>query len=495
MQTGLLRAIRPSASRLVTKSDESVASIGGGLNIAFIGDSTTEWGFIPRFVFGGVISDAEGVVGEGVVTLYDDATLQWAAAGDAAGARTSFVYGRRYWYESGSANKGNSIFVPPELGPFASAEGTPIPIDMLAQNGMGGRDQAPYVFGQILSGQRFAMAGNQGIAGQRAEQVLLRIADSWEKDTFGRPLAIKPTHVVVLVGINDVAYISGGEAPYGVAEVKDWLDDIRDAILAQGIMPIFGNLVDGDTSPEIVALIDELNLHIAGMGVPVADYHTACNGVAGAMAGSHFTTLGAKLAGAKLAEFLVSIAGQGRSRFALGSGVSNLIENGELAGEAGSLTGMTGVVAVDSTFTGSGTCVASKVSVPGENDWQVYTVTGAATGDELLVEFDPLWEIGQRVYGGIDFEVTGDGVSNVDCVIECRNADESRIESFHALTPAANVAMGELTGILRTPTIAVPSYYDSGRFYFKAILSAGDTVVKTRNGGVRSVGRSIGAST
>ena len=114
---------------------------------------------------------------------------------------------------------------------------------MLSNDGMGGRDEAPYVFGQIINGQRFAMASNQGLAGQRAEQVLLRIADSWGKDTFGRPLAVRPTHVVVLVGINDVAFISGGSAPYGVAEVKDWLDDIRDAVLAAGITPIFGNLV------------------------------------------------------------------------------------------------------------------------------------------------------------------------------------------------------------------------------------------------------------
>jgi len=460
------------------------------LSIAFIGDSTTDWGFIPRFVadgFGGIISDAEDVAGEGTVTLYDDATLQWAAEGDTSGARTSFVYGRKYWYESGSPNKGVSIIVPPEYAPFASAEGTPIPITMLSNDVMGGRDEAPYVFGQILSGQRFIMTSNQGLAGQRAEQILLRIADAWEKDTFGRPLEKRPTHIVVLVGINDVAYINGGEAPYGVEEVKGWLNDIRDAVLAEGIMPIFGNLVTESPSPLEISLIAELNLHIAGMGVPFVDYHAACNGVAGAMAGPHYTTLGSKLGGDVLAELLESIAGQGASHFAMGSGTTNLIVNGELAGTSGTLTGMTGVAAADakSTFTGVGVCVASKEIVTGENDKQVFTVVGAVAGATILMEFDPLWSIGQNIFGGVDFEVTGDGVSNVNCYMSFTDAGNTRTETCQALTPLSNHAMGELAGILQTPNFVVPTYYDSGKFYIKVILSTGNSVIKFQNAGVK----------
>ena len=458
-----------------------------GARIAFIGDSTTEWGFIPRFAadgFAGITSDAENVAGDGVLTVYDDSTIQWAAAGDTAGPRTAPEYDRKQWLESGTAGKGLCIIFPSTFSGIGTPEGTPIEITMLANDGMGGRDQAPYVFGQILSGQRFVMAGNHGLAGQRAEHILLRIADAWEKDTFGRPLAVKPTHIVILAGINDVAYISGGGAPYSVNKVKDWLNDIRDAILAQGITPIFGNLVDEDTSPEIVALIDELNLHIAGMGVPVADYHTACNGIAGAMSGSHFTTLGAKLAGAKLAELLVSIAGQGTSRFALGSGVSNLIENGELAGTAGVLTGMTGVVAVDSTFTGSGTCVASKVSVPGGNDKQVFTITGAVAGDTIEMAFTPTWAVGQRIFGAADVEVTGAGAKNIDCYVSFTDEDDTRTEYCHALAEVSAHDMGAVSGILQTPAFVVPSYYADGNFIARVVLSAGSSVVTFQNLGV-----------
>ena len=465
----------------------SFSGYQGFKSLSFIGDSTTEWGFIPRFAadgFAGIISDAEGVAGEGTATLYDDQTLQWAAAGDTSGARTSFEYGRKYWYESGSPKKGASIIVPPEFAPFASAEGTPIPLTILAQDGMGGRDEAPYVFGQILNGQRFVMAGNQGMAGQRAENILLRIADAWEKDTFGRPLAVKPTHIVILAGINDVAYISGGGAPYSVNKVKDWLNDIRDAILAQGITPIFGNLVTESPSPLEITLIAELNLHIASMGVPFVDYHTACNGVAGAMSGPHYTTLGSRLGGAVLADLLVSISGQGNSRFALDSGTTNLIVNGALSGTSGVLTGMTGGAAVDSTFTGSGTCVASKQAVSGENDWQVYTVTGASAGDTITAEFDPLWSIGQDIYGSVNCDITGDGVSNANFTIEFRSAGDTRVESFYAVAAISDDDMGELAGILQTPDIEVPTYYNAGRAYASVILSAGDTVVKFRNAGV-----------
>lgn len=459
-------------------------------DIAYIGDSTTEWGFIPRFTaagLGGVFSDAEDVSGEGTALLYDDSTLQWTAAGDTAGARTSFEYGIKHWYESGSPNKGNSILMPPEFAPFGSPEGTPLPMDMVANVDVGGRDQAPYAIGQILNGQRFTITGTHGIAGQRAEQILLRVADAWEKDTFGRLLAIKPTHIVVLVGINDVAYIDSGSAPYGVGEVKDWLNDIRDAILAQGIIPIFGNLVEESPSPSKIILIDELNLHIAGMGVLVADYHAACNGVAGAMSGPHYTTLGSKLAGEPLSELLESIAGQGTSRFAYGTAVTNLIVNGALSGTSGTLTGMTGVAAVGSIFVGDGTCVASKQAVSGENDWQVYTVTGATAGDAIAVEFQPSWSIGQDIYGSIDCDVTGDGVSNINFTIEFRSTGDTRIEGFNSLVPLSNQDMGELTGILQTPIVKVPTYYNAGRAYASLILSAGDTVVKFRNAGVRSI--------
>lgn len=466
---------------------------GSGHRIAFIGDSTTEWGFIPRFKadgFAGIYSDAENVGGEGTVTIYDDSTICWAAAGDTNGPRTAFEYDRKQWYESGTENKGVCIILPSAFAGIGSPEGTPVPLTMIAQDEMGGRDQAPHIFGQIFTGQRFAVTGEHGYAGQRAEEILARLSDAWTKNTFGRPLARKPTHLVILVGINDVAYISG-DAPYGTAEVKGLYNAMRDAVLAEGIKPIFGNLVDEDTAPETVALIDELNAHLASIAVAdsvyVVDYHAACNGVAGAMSGSHYTTLGAKLAGAKLAELLVSIAGQGASRFALGSSGGNLVENGELSGTSGALTGMTGAAAVDSTFTGSGTCVASKQAVSDQCDKQVYTITGASAGDELLVEFDPLWAIGQRIFGGIDVEVTGDGVSGVDCYMSFTNAGNTRTETFNALSAVSNHDMGELHGIFKTPTIAVPSYYDSGRFYFKAILSAGDSVIKIQNAGVMAV--------
>lgn len=458
--------------------------------IAFIGDSTTEWGFIPRFAadgFAGITSDAENVAGEGVATVYDDSTIQWAAAGDTAGPRTAFEYDRKQWFESGAAGKGLCIIFPSTFSGIGTPEGTPVPLTILAQDTMGGRDQAPHVFGQILSGHRFTVTGEHGYSGQRAEEILARLPDAWEKDTFGRALGRKTTHVVVLVGINDVANINDENATYGVAEVKDWLDDIRDAVLAQGIMPIFGNLVEEAPSPSKILLIDELNLHIAGMGVPVADYHTACNGVAGAMSGPHFTTLGSKLAGAVLADLLLTIAEEGRSRFALGRAANNLVTNGALAGTSGSLTGMTGVAAVDSTFTGSGTCVASKQAVSDQYDKQVYTITGASAGDELLVEFDPSWTIGQRIFGSVDVWVTGDGVSGVNCYMSFTNAGNTRTETFNALSAVSNHAMGELTGILKTLTFAVPSYYDSGRFYFKAILSAGDSVIKIQNAGVMAV--------
>jgi len=202
------------------------------------------------------------------------------------------------------------------------------------------------------------------------------------------------------------------------------------------------------------------------------------------MAGVHYTTLGSKLGGEKLAEILESLAGQGSSRFALGSGTTNLIVNGALSGTSGALTGMTGVAAVDSTFSGIGVCIASKESVTGEHDWQVFTVTGAVAGATIEMELDPSWIISQSIFGAVDCDITGDGVSNANFTIEFRSVSDTRVESFYALNPISDHDTGELEGILQTPAIEVPTYYNAGRAYASVILSTGNTVVKFRNAGV-----------
>lgn len=459
--------------------------------IAFVGDSTTEWGFVPRFaVNNSFFSDAENLPeGDGIFTLYDDSTASWAANGDTVGARTTIRFNQRNWLESGAAAKGVCVYVPSAFAPYGSPEGTPIPFTISATEGMGWRDEAPWVFGQILNGQRFSISSVQALSGDVTQNILGRLPDAFDRDTFGRLSSRRPSVVVVLSGINDITGITDDSVEWTIEDVKGWLTEMKDYILGRGAKAVFGNLVTESPDAETIALIADVNAHLASMAVAgsvyVVDYHTACGGVAGAQAGPHFTTLGAKLAGAALAEVLEAIAGHGQSCFALGSGLVNLIENGALDGSTGELVGMTGEAAVKSTFTGAGGCVASKETAARQHDWQVYTITGAADGDELLIEFVPLWEIGQNIQGGVDVDVTGDGISNVDCVIECRNADESRIELFRALTPASGMAMGALAGILRTVDIVVPSYYDHGRFYVKAILSAGDTVLKIRNAGVR----------
>lgn len=475
---------------MITATQLSATSLSAGIlqanlisggdtayRLAFIGDSTTQWGFIPRF-FGviDIISDAAGVGGDGELTLYNDSTMRWTAEGDTVGARTAFDYDFRCWFESGTADKGVCITLPSAYAEFGTPEGTPIPLTMNANDGMGGRDEAPYVFGQILNGQRFAMVSNQGVAGQTSTQILARFSDILTKDTFGRPLSIKPTHVVILAGIND----PNTEAAQTISN----LTDMRDLALSAGVTPIFGNLVMESPDVDDAAFIAAVNAGIAGMGVMVADYHTACNGVAGAISGPHYTTLGGKLAGAPLAALLESIAGQGSSRFAFGSGTTNLVVNGALSGTSGVLTGMTGVAAVDSTFSGIGVCIASKESVTGEHDWQVFTVTGAVAGATIEMELDPSWVTGQSIFGAVDCDITGDGISNANFTIEFRSSGDTRVESFYALNPISDHDMGELAGILQTPDIEVPTYYNAGRAYASVILSTGNTVVKFRNAGV-----------
>ncbi len=474
----------------------SLSASSHGNYVVFAGDSNTFYGYKPRWSGVGVFarSNASGLTAStGTLTLYDDSTATWTAFGDTVGARIDVGQGL-VWLESGSANKGICLNITATWAATGTALGLDVPIEIAASDYIGGNDRCPCLFGQLLSGQAFIPAANFGVDGDISYTLLERIGQVFTVDSFGRPTSRRPRVVGVLIGINDVTYLAGGGLEYDMDDVKGWVTDIKDSIISNGGVAAFGNLVKESPSAGEIALIAEFNLHLATLAaadpdnVKVADYHTACNGVAGAMDGVHFTNLGAKLAGEQMAVILESLAGgAGVSDFRLGSGAQNLITNGNMAGTSGSKgEALTGVTAVDAGFTvsGAGAAVGSKEAVTGEYDWQVYTITGADTGDELTVLLNPLWAIGDNIYGEMEIEITGDGVKAANVATIFLSVDFSQIEGCNSLFNSSNTDMGELSGVWRTAPIDVPSFYDTGSLYAHFILSAGDTVIKVRNAGV-----------
>lgn len=493
----IARSIFGSAisGRALLSSDLSSSADRSNRYIVFAGDSNTEPAFVPRWGCPGSgwgRSDVEAdIAGEGTLTLYDNSTATWAAFGDTAGAVTAVGEGF-VWLESGSAGKGFAFNITQTMvGTLGTELGNPLPIVVSKNTEMGAANFSPCQFGQMISGQALSATANFGANGDTTYGLLERMQQVFTVDSFGRPTTKRPSVVGVLIGINDVIHLAGGGGGYTVNDVKGWFTDIKDIIVSNGAKAIFGNLVIGSPTAPQTAIIDELNAHLASLddsNTYIADYHSVCDGVADAMDTAHFTDLGAQLAGEVLSPILIEIAGRaGASPFRLGGRVSpevNRIINGALAGTDGEVAGtMTGVVAIDSGYYGAGACVGSKEAVEGENDWQVYTVTDAESGDFILPLFDTkAIDAGSTIYTGIQISVSGDGVTVASLSFSYKNIDDSITEIVHSCYPAYTKNMGEIEWTVEM-VVELPSWYSQSSLYMYIAPEAGDSVIKIRNAG------------
>lgn len=482
----------PISGHALISSDLSSSANRSNQHIVFAGDSTTEPNFSAKWdaVAAFFRSDAQDLTaGIGTLTLYDDSTATWAAFGDTAGARTPVGEGF-VWIESDSPDMGACFNIPASVAASGTALGFAVPVEVEASSYIGSKDVAPATFGGVFSGQVFEPSANMAIDGETCFGLSERIAQVFTVDSYGRPSSKRPSVVFVLIGINDVNYIAGGGLDYDMDDVKGWVTDIKNSIVANGAIAVFGNLVKESPTAGEIALIAEFNGHLDTLAaaspsrIKVADFHTACNGVASAMDGSHFTGKGAKLAGQELADILIDLAGSaGRSNFRYNSG---FVVNGNMAGEDGFLYGgLTGVSAVNAlidTATGSG--VASKEAVAGEHDWQVFTLTGMSNGDTLAVFLDlDGAAVGDTIYSEVEIQITGDGVLGASSSITANNFDASVSETVYSCFSNFSESSPGASGIYRTNPYRLNDWYSIGAAGVIVFVAAGDHVVKVRNFG------------
>ncbi len=462
--------------------------------VTYIGDSTTQPGYKSRWSGIGCLlrSDAESIVaGTGSLMLYDDSTVTWAAPGDTPGPRTAAGFGF-VWLESGSADKGVCINVPSWWITYAGTpEGTEMPIDVEAAQFIGNGCTAPCVYAQTLSGHRLTLQANLGVDGETTQKLLQRIEQVFNTDSLGRSTIAEADVIGVLIGINDIMYLSDpAHTDYTIDDVKGWLTDIKNAITSRGKIAMFGNLSSESPSGVGLALMIEINDHLNAMAlsdsrVRVADFFTACAG-AGMYDGLHFMNLGAKTAGALWADILTEIGGgMGRSAFRRGGRSGNLAINGKLEGDSGNVGGgITGVCAIDALLTGVGAVVGSKEPVADENDWQVFTITGAEEGDVLYMFTGFTGAVaGDHVSGEFEYQITGAGVKNMTCALSLTDND-ALLETVYSDFPQTAADEGASSGVAKTIAFKLPAWFQVGSILAGATLSAGDTVIKYRDLGV-----------
>lgn len=471
------------------------------LCIAFAGDSRVHHLLQGRWGASGVFarSNASALsAGDGTLTLYSNSTAKWAAPGDTAGAVTAVGDGL-VWLESATANKGCCFNITSEeVSALGTVGGNPITITIAASSYIGSGEESAGSWAKILSGQKLLCVGSYGIDGETTAGLLRRTSQIFDTDSFGVARSSSVDVVVVDIGTNDVSFIASAEPGYSVETSAANHADICDEITANGAIAVVCSLIRQSPSAGEHSAATSLNTAMASQAasdsrVIMADVYSAVkdpnltngNAVANALVGVHWTGYGAKLAGAVVANALKSIVGSsiGRSDFRSGHALSNLVTNGALSGASGSKSGITGDTAVDAIYSGTGTCVASKEVVSGENDWQVYTITGAAADDQLLLL--PVMSVtpGSSVYGQVEYIVEGDGVKNIEAIFQFTD-DAVLQELVHSNNVSDTpLGLGAMRGVLHVPTIDVPSWEVSSKMLAAATMSAGDTVIKFRDMG------------
>lgn len=472
------------------------------LNIAFIGDSNTQPAVVPRWHNSSWHlgrSDVEAdISGTGTLTLYSNSTAKWAAFGDTAGPLTNVGVGFS-WLESGTVGKGCCFNITAStVAADGLPLGNPIPIEIVSLGFMGSQNFNPCTYAQMISGQVMTITTNLGEQGVGAKNVYERINQVFTVDFYGRPTIKTPNIVSVLIGINDVLYISSGGTDYDVDDVKVWLTGINNAIINGGAVAIFGNIVLESPSVLESSLIAEINAHIAslaGTRTHIVDNYSVCNGVDGAMSAAHYTNKGSQLAGEALAaviEDLVGSHGKSPFRFDANPHLTNLVVNGELEGTDGNPATpdvMTGEMAMLSGYglsesesaAGLGSCVASKESIVGQHDKQVYTVTNADEGDYVTFMIPMTTPTpGTKIFAEMDLVVTGAGIVTADMIVVMEGIDPD----FTELTRSTNTAVSNIIGPcdwrMRIDA-TVRTSCTAANFYAYIYVAAGNSVIKVQN--------------
>lgn len=464
------------------------------ISIANCGDSTaalehgTWWSSVDFYGR----SDASGHAANdiGTLTIYQNGTAKWAAAGDTAGALVTVV-GGLYWFESGSANKGFCFCIMPDDISGSSPTGTAHAITV-AQGSLAGSvgfiSAGAVVWQNILSGWRTCITGILGIGGTTTFHLLDRINNVFDVDSHGQPLSLPPDMVHVSCGINDCVALGAGGAGYTIGDVLQNLTDIKDAILARGGMPIFSSL-SHEAPGAAKTYMDQVNAHLASLAaansrVKFANYAAEVDDVGGAakagyMDGPHYTPdLGAKVCGEVLDELLDTIIGATEDKSVYFDGRVNLSPAGNNIGNGGVLDGATGTSAID-VFCGTGlgvdlpycSAVCSKqTSTDVTSPWQVVAVTGGAEESYVIVS-TTLTSISSLLQAEAEFYVSDSSKMGGGIIGALRfsfifyDVGGNPIDFLAGMNAVTGVA-GVLQGVVKTDKITPPANAVTARIAF-----------------------------
>lgn len=488
MGLGPPKAARRIAATPIGKGGHAAPVARDFTYITYLGDSNIEWGYISRYRLDSTLRSNTADIGTeaGYIEVFAlPTTLQWRPPGGTYGSPVTFPpYG---WRElpGDTVDTKISLRADPAYSEIPG-EGIETQIPFGAGEDIG-HEARFSTWAQVFTKNRLAEV-NLGAVGDTVGGVAARLAQVGSVDSLGRP--ITPSHhlVCLYIGVNDIYFTDDAEA---VALVTDALSDVLDTLTGAGHIVLLCTVANDGGESVGVTLYNTWIRSVDRPGVYVVDIDAATQEEGGYVDGLHITPPGAVVAGQVVARKILALTGAyGTSDYALGSSTVSIMDNGALAGIAGVLTGMTGEAAWDATFVpeDAGTCVASKETVSGQHDKQVFTITGATDGGTVTTETTVILPPSGEITAAIDFTLAGGVFSYLDGVLTLYSDDESQTENHHTTATYGGeqpYAIGKCAGTLSTPYIELPSWADHAVFRLTATLApgAGHAVIKLQNAG------------
>lgn len=337
-------------------------------------------------------------------------------------------------------------------------------------------DKGYFTWLNKLSGQRFNILNNAGVAGERTDQMVPRLSS-----TVG---AYNPGMVFVMAGTNDVVISSYSTIVANLQTIYEYVLGINARCLAITIPP------NSTYTTAQRALIQKVNRWIAGYcrttaGMIFGDVYSALIDPTSATAaplasamydGTHPSNYGAYLMGKALNAQLAGVLPPSSilpmssvaDNYGFDSSNPNILDTGLFQGSGGTAgTGASGTVATGWTLQadqGAGTVVgAVNAGASGFGNSQDMTITSTANGESFTLASATMasrFSLGQSFFVECEVRVSGaTNLRNVQLVGLCSTSGAGVFTAMDGTSDSSGSTFGtseNWSGVLRTPLMTVP---------------------------------------
>ena len=435
-----------------------------GLSVVLFGDSLTAYNNLPVSI-GGIVGDGTtSLVTCGSSPVTDGSTVLITATG-------STFFDKQFFTATGVDV--NTFSIPNAFNGALGAIGAATLHDWECERGY-------WTMAAMIMGHKLRRVFNAGIGGDTLFAARSRV--------FRDVISKKPSHVVLMMGINDIA--SG----FTASQILGFYDDFYNQVLNAGIVPVGLTILplasthaNFATSTPIILQTNQLHreygrsrgiqvIDTFGEAVDTAQSDGRAIAAYFASDGIHPNTVCARVLGIKIANSLLSLPSpqlystNQADSFGVNANNRNLADQSPWATVGGTVTApMTGVMPTGFTFArssgagaGAGSVVARTLVSDGDTvgNNAVLTLTPAADGDAYTLTLTP--DITPRTIAGRSYQVSAQMR-----LVGTAGSTLKRIRFQNLLLPPSGVRAAITAGLSNDVTVINSANYDDRTYHIR----------------------------